>query len=207
MTSPRPSEQKRPEACWFSWIAVQAVRSSSIGSSGRSSRRRRLLLRRNGDAAPGPLAQPSGARPTHRVLGPARLRSADLPRVVLACPGHDRHCPDADDVGSAHQRPETLHHRHPPRHRTDSGPHHTNPAPAVTDSADSRFTAERAAKATRAAINSVDFQTFDQNLTTTGEDIEMTSRFLEPVLLGFAVLAICERPLQVPYGQRMCHIP
>ncbi|MFF1420021.1 pentapeptide repeat-containing protein [Streptomyces sp. NPDC058280] len=65
--------------------------------------------------------------------------------------------------------------------------------PAVTGPVGSRFTAKRAAKATRIAINSVVFRSSGQNLTTTGESIEMASRFFEPVLLGFAALAIRNR--------------
>ncbi|MGY1528032.1 hypothetical protein ACW69C_30400 [Streptomyces sp. MN3] len=37
------------------------------------------------------------------------------------------------------------------------------------------------------------FRSSGQDLTTTGTYIEMTSRVTEPVLLGLAVLAICNR--------------
>ncbi|MFJ2175873.1 pentapeptide repeat-containing protein [Streptomyces sp. NPDC087851] len=65
--------------------------------------------------------------------------------------------------------------------------------PAVTGPVGSRFTTKRAAKATRIAVNSVVFRSSGQNLTATGEGIEMASRFFEPVLLGFAALAIRNR--------------
>ncbi|MFD5898572.1 pentapeptide repeat-containing protein [Streptomyces sp. NPDC060366] len=66
-------------------------------------------------------------------------------------------------------------------------------APAVTGTLGGRFTAERATKAIRIAVNSVIFRSSGQNLTTTGENIEMASRFFEPVLLGFAAVAIRNR--------------
>lgn len=67
------------------------------------------------------------------------------------------------------------------------------PHPAVTGSADSRFTRHRVSKATRVAVNSVVFRSSGQDLTATGEDIEMASRFFEPLLLAFAALAIRNR--------------
>ncbi|MFE7705872.1 hypothetical protein ACFU6I_08730 [Streptomyces sp. NPDC057486] len=39
-------------------------------------------------------------------------------------------------------------------------------------------------------INSVIFRSSDRNLTTAGTYTEMASRLTEPVLLGFAVMAI-----------------
>lgn len=64
------------------------------------------------------------------------------------------------------------------------------PDPIVTGPIGNRFTGKRAKKATRIAINSVVFRTSGQNLTAAGGDIEMASRLFEPVLLGFAALAI-----------------
>ncbi|MET9532606.1 hypothetical protein ABZY02_18925 [Streptomyces sp. NPDC006649] len=66
------------------------------------------------------------------------------------------------------------------------------PDPTVTGPASSRFTTRRAVKATR-IVDSVVFRSSGQNLTTTGENIEMASRFFEPVLLGVAAPAIRSR--------------
>ncbi|WP_439681832.1 hypothetical protein [Embleya sp. MST-111070] len=65
-----------------------------------------------------------------------------------------------------------------------------NPDPVLTGSPHERLTGERAEKAARVVLNSVVFRSSDQNLTTAGAYIEMTSRFLEPILLGLAALAI-----------------
>jgi uncharacterized protein YjbI with pentapeptide repeats len=65
-----------------------------------------------------------------------------------------------------------------------------NPDPVLTGSPHTRLTGKRAEKATRVVLNSVVFRSSGQNLTTAGTYIEMTSRFLEPVLLGLAALAI-----------------
>ncbi|MEU1710100.1 pentapeptide repeat-containing protein [Streptomyces sp. NPDC005706] len=56
-----------------------------------------------------------------------------------------------------------------------------------------RFTGERFEKALNVTINSVVFRSSDQDLTTAGTYIEMTSRLTEPVLLGLAVLAVRNR--------------
>ncbi|MGW1411294.1 pentapeptide repeat-containing protein [Streptomyces sp. NPDC002403] len=56
-----------------------------------------------------------------------------------------------------------------------------------------RFTGERFDKALNVTLNSVVFRSADQDLTTTGTYIEMTSRLAEPVLLGLAVLAVRNR--------------
>ncbi|MFD3716697.1 pentapeptide repeat-containing protein [Streptomyces sp. NPDC058677] len=56
-----------------------------------------------------------------------------------------------------------------------------------------RFTGERFEKALTVTLNSVVFRSADQDLTTAGTYIEMTSRLAEPVLLGLAVLAIRNR--------------
>jgi uncharacterized protein YjbI with pentapeptide repeats len=56
-----------------------------------------------------------------------------------------------------------------------------------------RFTGERFEKALNVTLNSVVFRSADQDLTTTGTYIEMTSRLTEPVLLGLAVLAVRNR--------------
>ncbi|MGW1997849.1 pentapeptide repeat-containing protein [Embleya sp. NPDC001921] len=65
-----------------------------------------------------------------------------------------------------------------------------NPEPTLGGPLHDRLTARRAEKATRVVLNSVVFRSSGQNLTTAGSYIEMTSRFLEPVLLGLAALAI-----------------
>ncbi|MFE7777723.1 pentapeptide repeat-containing protein [Streptomyces sp. NPDC057445] len=65
-----------------------------------------------------------------------------------------------------------------------------NPDPILTGSPHERLTGKRAEKATRVVLNSVVFRSSGQNLTTTGAYIEMTSRIVEPVLLGLAALAI-----------------
>ncbi|OPC78273.1 hypothetical protein B4N89_39555 [Embleya scabrispora] len=65
-----------------------------------------------------------------------------------------------------------------------------NPEPVLTGPPRTRLTGKRAEKATRVVLNSVVFRSSGQNLTTAGTYIEMTSRFLEPVLLGLAALAI-----------------
>ncbi|WP_406396584.1 hypothetical protein [Streptomyces sp. NBC_00882] len=56
-----------------------------------------------------------------------------------------------------------------------------------------RFTGERFENALNVTLNSVVFRSADQDLTTAGTYIEMTSRLAEPVLLGLAVLAIRNR--------------
>ncbi len=56
-----------------------------------------------------------------------------------------------------------------------------------------RFTGERFDKALNITLNSVVFRSADQELTTAGTYIEMTSRLAEPVLLAFAVLAVRNR--------------
>ncbi|MFP8960838.1 pentapeptide repeat-containing protein [Streptomyces nanhaiensis] len=56
-----------------------------------------------------------------------------------------------------------------------------------------RFTGERFEKALNVTLNSVVFRSSGQDLTTTGTYIEMTSRLVEPVLLGLAVLAVRNR--------------
>lgn len=56
-----------------------------------------------------------------------------------------------------------------------------------------RFTGERFEKALNVTLNSVVFRSADQDLTTSGTYIEMTSRITEPILLGLAALAIRNR--------------
>ncbi|MFJ9538779.1 pentapeptide repeat-containing protein [Streptomyces sp. NPDC101225] len=56
-----------------------------------------------------------------------------------------------------------------------------------------RFTGVRFEKALNVTLNSVVFRSADQDLTTAGTYIEMTSRLTEPALLGLAVLAIRSR--------------
>ncbi|MEU5957975.1 pentapeptide repeat-containing protein [Streptomyces sp. NPDC047525] len=53
-----------------------------------------------------------------------------------------------------------------------------------------RFTTKRFEKALNITLNSTVFRASGQELTTAGGYIEMASRFTEPVLLGFAALAI-----------------
>lgn len=53
-----------------------------------------------------------------------------------------------------------------------------------------RFTSERFGKSLKVTLNSVVFRSSGQDLTNTGDYIEMVSRFSEPVLLGLAALAI-----------------
>ncbi|WP_406280684.1 pentapeptide repeat-containing protein [Embleya sp. NBC_00896] len=65
-----------------------------------------------------------------------------------------------------------------------------NPDPTLTGPVHDRLTAKRAEKATRVVVNSVVFRSSGQNLTKRGAYIEMVSRFLEPVLLALAILAI-----------------
>ncbi|WP_443075547.1 hypothetical protein [Streptomyces sp. NBC_01483] len=55
---------------------------------------------------------------------------------------------------------------------------------------ENHFTSERFDKALTATLNSVVFRSSEQDLTTAGTYIEMTSRLLEPALLVLAVLAI-----------------
>jgi hypothetical protein len=62
--------------------------------------------------------------------------------------------------------------------------------PAPKNPTGDRFTAERFEKALNVTLNSVVFRSSGQDLTTAGGYIEMASRFTEPVLLGFAALAI-----------------
>jgi hypothetical protein len=91
-------------------------------------------------------------------------------------PDHD---PDPATTGTVHGTKITL---------------NTNtPDPALRLGYRRRFTWKRAEKATRVAVNSVVFRSSGQNLTTTGAYIEMTTRILEPVLLGFGLLAIRNR--------------
>ncbi|MEU9190316.1 pentapeptide repeat-containing protein [Streptomyces sp. NPDC048484] len=65
-----------------------------------------------------------------------------------------------------------------------------NGDPTLTGITHDHLTGKRAEKAVRVVLNSVVFRSSGQNLTTAGTYIEMTSRFLEPVLLTLAALAI-----------------
>ncbi|MBA8974422.1 pentapeptide repeat-containing protein [Streptomyces calvus] len=56
-----------------------------------------------------------------------------------------------------------------------------------------RLSGKRAEKALRTVVNSVVFRSSGQELTTAGTYIEMTSRVVEPALLGLAVLAVRSR--------------
>ncbi|MYU36466.1 pentapeptide repeat-containing protein [Streptomyces sp. SID8358] len=56
-----------------------------------------------------------------------------------------------------------------------------------------RVTTKRFEKSVRVVINSVIFRSSGQDLTTAGTYTEMTSRLVEPLLLGLAVLAVRSR--------------
>lgn len=62
--------------------------------------------------------------------------------------------------------------------------------PRLTLPVSDRFTGERFDKAVQVVLNSVVFRTSGQDLTTWGTYTEMISRFLEPVLLALAALAM-----------------
>ncbi|WP_406193983.1 pentapeptide repeat-containing protein [Streptomyces sp. NBC_01017] len=64
------------------------------------------------------------------------------------------------------------------------------PSPALTLPLADRFSSERFEKTLRIVLNSVIFRSSGQELTMWGTYIEMVSRFIEPVLLGLAVLAM-----------------
>ncbi|MFJ4421882.1 pentapeptide repeat-containing protein [Streptomyces bobili] len=53
-----------------------------------------------------------------------------------------------------------------------------------------RYTSKRLEKSGQVVLNSVVFRSSGQDLTTSGTWIEMVSRFTEPILLGFAALAV-----------------
>ncbi|MEV8426250.1 hypothetical protein [Streptomyces niveus] len=72
---------------------------------------------------------------------------------------------------------------------TTDTPAPRNPAGALNN----RITSERFEKSLRVVINSVVFRSSGQDLTTRGAYTEMASRLTEPVLLGFAVLAVRNR--------------
>ena len=67
------------------------------------------------------------------------------------------------------------------------------PDPVLTGPLSGRLSGPRAEKAVHVVLNSVIFRSSDQTLTTTGTYTEMTSRLLEPVLLGLGLLAIRSR--------------
>ncbi|MGW4359614.1 pentapeptide repeat-containing protein [Streptomyces californicus] len=94
----------------------------------------------------------------------------------LGLPNHD---PDPATTGTLHGSKVSL--------------HTSAPDPTLRGGWTERFTAARAEKATRVAINSVVFRSTGQNLTTAGTYIEMTSRLLEPTLLALGALAIRAR--------------
>ncbi|PBC93509.1 hypothetical protein BX281_1320 [Streptomyces sp. Ag82_O1-15] len=56
-----------------------------------------------------------------------------------------------------------------------------------------KFTGQRFEKALNVTLNSVVFRSSDQDLTTSGTYIEMTSRLSEPILLGLAAMAVRNR--------------
>ncbi|GHH90029.1 pentapeptide repeat-containing protein [Streptomyces capillispiralis] len=57
----------------------------------------------------------------------------------------------------------------------------------------SRLSSERFDKSLRVVVNSVVFRSSGQDLTTAGTYVEMTSRVVEPALLGLAALAVRSR--------------
>lgn len=65
--------------------------------------------------------------------------------------------------------------------------------PHLTLPLDDRFTEERLDQAIQVVLNSVVFRSSGQDLTTWGTYTEMVSRFIEPVLLALAVLAMRSR--------------
>lgn len=69
---------------------------------------------------------------------------------------------------------------------TTNTPAPRNPTGALTQ----RFSGKRVEKALQVVLNSVIFRSSGQNLTTVGTYTEMGSRFVEPVLLGLALLAV-----------------
>jgi uncharacterized protein YjbI with pentapeptide repeats len=64
------------------------------------------------------------------------------------------------------------------------------PDPNLTLPYSERITCKRTEKAARVVINSVVFRSSGQNLTPVGTYVEMFSRLFEPILLGFAGLAV-----------------
>ncbi|MEU4489447.1 pentapeptide repeat-containing protein [Streptomyces purpurascens] len=62
--------------------------------------------------------------------------------------------------------------------------------PVLTLPIKDRYSGKRLEKAGQVVLNSVVFRSSGQDLTTVGTWIEMVSRFTEPILLGFAALAI-----------------
>ncbi|MET9439974.1 pentapeptide repeat-containing protein, partial [Streptomyces sp. NPDC006610] len=72
---------------------------------------------------------------------------------------------------------------------TTDTPDPVNPTGPLTG----RVTTARFEKGLRVVVNSVVFRSSGQDLTTTGTYTEMTSRLVEPVLLGLAVLAVRSR--------------
>ncbi|MFJ2739184.1 pentapeptide repeat-containing protein [Streptomyces sp. NPDC087440] len=69
---------------------------------------------------------------------------------------------------------------------TTDTPPPMNPTTALPE----RLTTSRFEKSLRVVVNSVVFRSSGQGLTTVGTYTEMASRLAEPVLLGFAVLAV-----------------
>ena len=69
---------------------------------------------------------------------------------------------------------------------TSDTPDPINPDGSLRD----RLSTERFEKSLRVVINSVVFRASGQELTTVGTYSEMASRIGEPILLGFAALAI-----------------
>ncbi|MFT9478776.1 pentapeptide repeat-containing protein [Streptomyces sp. Mo3] len=104
------------------------------------------------------------------------LAAMSLTILFLMGVGLPTHDPDPATTGTLHGSALSL--------------HTTTPDPALHGDVSRRFTWPRTEKATRVAVNSVVFRSSGQNLTTAGTYIEMTSRLMEPTLLGLAVLAV-----------------
>ncbi len=64
------------------------------------------------------------------------------------------------------------------------------PSPELTLTGKNRISWDRTEKAIRVTLNAAIFRSPSQNLTTLGTFIEMAARFIEPVLLALAILAI-----------------
>jgi uncharacterized protein YjbI with pentapeptide repeats len=93
-----PVRADRPGPCLPSTAQVARGRKGRAG-------RRRLLLRRNGDAAPRPLASGRRTQPARPLLGLVRIRTARLPRAGLATRRDDRHRALDDGVGAPEGHP------------------------------------------------------------------------------------------------------
>ncbi|MFF8931488.1 hypothetical protein ACF1AO_29950 [Streptomyces longwoodensis] len=104
------------------------------------------------------------------------IAAVSLTALLLMGFGLPTHDPDPATTGTLHGGKVSL--------------HTTTPDPTLRGGWRDHFTASRAEKATRIAINSVFFRSSGQDLTTAGTYTEMASRLLEPTLLALGALAI-----------------